>query len=29
MSEWAAANPASESRITSCGSLISFFMCAP
>src|SRR6266545_4054568 len=29
MSEWAAANPASESRITSCGSLISFFMCVP
>src|SRR5262245_9438491 len=29
ISEWASANPASDSRIASCGSLISFFMCAP
>jgi putative ABC transport system permease protein len=29
MSEWAAANPASDSRTTSPGSLISFFMCVP
>src|SRR5262245_4452892 len=29
MSAWASANPASDSRITSEGSLISFFMCAP
>src|ERR1044071_3652207 len=28
MSECAAANPSSDSRITSCGWLISFFMCS-